>query len=745
LIDTTNGQPFPNNFINPARFNPQALNVLKYVPVSSDPCGKLLYGIPNRTDEDQGIDRSDWIHSDKHSLSGRYFLTDLRNPGVFDGKNVLLTTQPGVLPRVQTLSVGDTYSINPHMISGFHFAWVREHLTRGPAPGLPGVPDIGLNVPVSPGNFPQISVSGRFSTFCGTCSLAHVNNSSVQIAEDLNIIRGRHQISFGGDWIRSSVDYMVTTAQDPSYSYDTSQSGDSLADFVLGQPVSFVQGNVNLHTPVQTYFALYAQDNFRVNKQLSLNFGLRWEPYFPEYDTQNRTTHFDLNGFVNGEKSKVFQNAPPGMLFPGDSGMPRAGTNRHLADFGPRAGLVWDARGNGRTVIRGSYGILYDLPDMQFFDRFGIGPPWGSTITIFNPPGGFTNPYLGYPGGAPFPLPIPPPASVFFPPGGQFVTLPLNIHPTYMQQWNFTVQHQVGQDWLVSASYLGNKSTHRWITQQADPAIYIPGLCDGKPCSSTANTTARRLLSQLNPVGATAIGSLVAADDGANAHYNGLLLSLRHRLSHNFSVLANYTWSHCISEGDFNSELAGVTYQNPANRRADRSNCQVDLRQIFNLSAVANMPAFQNRLARSVFSSWQLSSIISKRTGYSFSPSTGTDASLTGVGLDRPNVIADPHVADPSIRQWFNPAAFKANAPGTYGNAGRDSLAGPGGFYMDVALIRSFPVRERHRIDVRAEAFNILNHPVFNNPVSNLSDANFGRILSAADPRILQFALKYSF
>jgi hypothetical protein len=334
---------------------------------------------------------------------------------------------------------------------------------------------------------------------------------------------------------------------------------------------------------------------------------------------------------------------------------------------------------------------------------------------------------------------------VFFPPGGQFVTLPLNIHPTYMQQWNFTVQHQLGQDWLLSASYLGNKSTHRWITQQADPAIYIPGLCDGKACSSTANTTARRLLSVLNPVGATAISSLVAADDGANAHYNGLLFSLRHRLSHNFSVLANYTWSHCISEGDFNSELAGVTYQNPANRRADRSNCQADLRQIFNASTVANMPAFQNRLTRSIFGSWQLSSIISKRTGFSFSPSTGTDASLTGVGLDRPNVVADPNVANPSIRQWFNPAAFKANAPGTYGNAGRDSLTGPGAFTMDVALIRSFAVRERQSLDVRVEAFNALNHPAFSTPVATLSDPNFGRILSAADPRILQFALKYRF
>src|SRR5262249_23070478 len=161
----------------------------------------------------------------------------------------------------------------------------------------------------------------------------------------------------------------------------------------------------------------------------------------------------------------------------------------------------------------------------------------------------------------------------------------------------------------------------------------------------------------------------------------GLLLSAKHRFSRNFSVLTNYTWSHCISEGDFNSELAGVSYQDPAHRSYDRSNCQADQRQIFNLSLIASTPRLNSPLARRLFSDWQYSTIITKRTGFWFSPVTGVDASLTGVGADRPDVIGDSHVDNPSIQRWFNTAAFRANTAGRYGNSGRDNLQGPGGFY----------------------------------------------------------------
>ncbi len=553
-----------------------------------------------------------------------------------------------------------------------------------------------------------------------------------------------HQLSFGFDWIHRRLDFQVSTQQNPEFDFTGQITNDPLLDLLLGTPTTFIQGNLTRVNSFQNYFGFYVNDKWRPNSRFTVTLGLRYEPFFPPYDTTGRATHFDLAAYVAGQLTTKFKNAPPGLFFPGDPGMPDAGTNSQLGNVAPRVGLAWDPQGNNQTVLRAAYGILYDIPPMQFFDRFGFGPPWASAITLTSPPGGFTNPYQGYPGGNPFPQPTPPPATAVFPAGGQYANLPLNIRLPYMQQWNLGVQRQVGQDWLLSANYLGNKSTHRWLTTQQDYAVYIPGTCGNRPCSTIANTSSRRLLTSLNPQAGSAFSSLSQVDDGANASYNALLLSANHRLSKNFSVLLNYTWSHCISDGDVQSEITGG-YQNPANRAADRGNCVVDVRHIFNGSLVALSPRFRNGMLQKIFGDWELSTILTKRSGLWFTPFAGADNSLSGIGADRLNVVGDSHVASPSISRWFNTSAYVANAPGTFGNAGRNSLQGPGAFNMDAALIRKIRILEATNLQIRIETFNLLNHPTFANPRSTITDSNFGRILTANDPRIMQFALKYVF
>ncbi len=549
LIDPRGGT-FPGNRVDVSRFNPQALAFLKYIPTSSDPCGRLQLGIPNNSDEDQLLARGDWNQSDRHSIFGRYFFTDLRNPAVFNDNNLLLTTRPGVLDRVQSLVLGDTYSLTPRAINSIHGTWSREHVTRGPASNLPTSSDIGLNVAPSPGNFPQIFVSSKFNTFCGTCSLAHVFSTSFQIADDFEMSLGNHQISLGADWIHRRLDFQVSTQQNPEFDFTGQVTNDPLLDLLLGTPANFIQGNLTRVNSFQNYFGFYGSDKWRMNRRLTLTLGLRFEPFLAPYDKDGRATHFDLAAYLAGQRTAKFQNAPPGLFFPGDPGVPAAGTNNRIANFAPRAGLAWDPSGDNRTSVRASYGILYDTPPLQYFDRFGFGPPWASAITITSPQGGFANPYLGFSGGNPFPLPTPPPANAAFPAGGQYANLPLSIRLPYMQQWNLSVQRQVGSDWLISANYLGNKSSHRWLTSQQNYAVYIPGTCGSAPCSTIANTASRRILTRLNPQAGRAFSSLSQVDDGANASYNALLLSANHRLSKNFSVLVNYTWSHCISDGD---------------------------------------------------------------------------------------------------------------------------------------------------------------------------------------------------
>ncbi len=733
------GGTFPNNTIPVSRFNSQAVNFLKYVPVSNDPCGKLLFPIPNNSDEDQGLARVDWIHTNSHSVFGRYYLTDWRNAGVYDGRNLLLTTRAGVLDRVQSATLGDTYTLGPGAINTLHLTWTRERVTRGAAGGLPTSQEIGLNVSPSPENFPLFSISNHFSTFCGTCSSAHVNSGSWQVADDFNLVRGIHQFSFGVDLIRRSLDFQVTTQQNPEFDFNGLNTGDPLADLLLGRPSQFIQGNVTRLDELKHYIGLYAMDKIRVSARLTLNLGLRWEPYLPVHDTRGRATHFDMAAFLAGETSSVFQNAPAGVLFPGDKGMTESGTHQHLADFAPRIGIVWDPNGSGRTTMRAAYGIMYDIPPMQIYDRFGFGPPWASTITLSNPAGGLTNPFATYPGGNPFPQPSPPPKNATFVTAGQYVDLPLYVHVPYMQQWNLSVERQFGDAWLLTVNYMGNKSTHRWVDAYHNYAVYIAGN------STVANTQQRRVLSLLNPAQGAYFSFIGATDDGANASYNALLLTANHRLSRNFSALLNYTWSHCLSDFDAASEMTGPFYQNPNSRAGDRGNCVVDVRQIFNASIVGMSPRFSNAWSERLLGNWEASGILSKRTGFWFNAGSGLDNSLSGVGADRPDLTGNPQLSGPSLAQWYNTSAFKANAPGTFGNSGRDNLQGPGAFTFDAALMRRFNLTERHSIQFRVEAFNILNHPVFNGPTTTLTSSNFGKILGANDPRILQFALKYNF
>jgi hypothetical protein len=231
----------------------------------------------------------------------------------------------------------------------------------------------------------------------------------------------------------------------------------------------------------------------------------------------------------------------------------------------------------------------------------------------------------------------------------------------------------------------------------------------------------------------------------AVVEYNALLLALRHRFSSHYTLLANYTYSHCIAEGTMVGDLTGPQYQNPYNRDADRANCRFDLRQIANLSLVAQMPQFAGVWENPILGNWQLAPLVSMHSGLWFSPTTGVDNSLTGVGLDRPNIVGAPYVRNTNTLQWLDATAFAANPVGTFGNAGAYSLQGPALFNVDFALSRAFQVRESQRLEIRFEAFNSLNHVNFSNPTSTLTSAQFGRITSAGAPRILQFAMKYTF
>jgi hypothetical protein len=290
-------------------------------------------------------------------------------------------------------------------------------------------------------------------------------------------------------------------------------------------------------------------------------------------------------------------------------------------------------------------------------------------------------------------------------------------------------------------NYLGNKTTHIWGADDINPSLYIPG--------SSAPTNQRRILYLQNPSEGQYFGSITQADDGGNSHYNGLLTSIQHRFANNFTLLTNYTWSHCISDVDFQQELATPIYQNPFSRRAERGSCLFDHRHIFNTSlAIGTGHGIGNLFSRKLTTVWQVSPIISLNSG---SPMTvtdgGRDISLSDQLQDRPNVVLPNNVypAQRTTAAWFNTAAFATQPAGTFGNEGRDALIGPGTISWDMAFTRDFPLREHYRLNFRADFFNIMNHANWNNPILSNTSAQFGQITTFGSPRIIQAAMKLFF
>jgi hypothetical protein len=649
------------------------------------------------------------------------------------------------------------------------------------------------------------------------------------ISENIGWQIRSHQLEFGfaGEHIQMNGDGTFQLNPLPTFSSGASSyTNNSLADFVTGNVDSFGQGNGQLSHDGQNLPSLYFQDNWKVKRTFQVNYGVRWDPYFPQHNKYKEAADFNLAGYISGAQSTVYSNSPPGITYPGDAGFNgRSDTVNRPLDFSPRIGIVWDPRGKGLETIRAGYGVFYDTSTLWNDMHVVLNPPWGNTVSFTPAPvtvtqpnaalgGGLANPYFGQPGGNIFPTPFNPPSNYPFTSNGTFVFQNQNIKAPNAQQWNLSIQKQLSANWLVSASYLGSKTTHILLGNTLDPDVVItsgmtaPGIVVNNvvagnptsgsctlfyggtgasneytfnPCNVTATAktaivngvndeSARKALNLDNPSqGYKMNGGVIMGQSSGDAAYNGLLVSVQHRLSQNFSINANYTWSHCLDDGELGQDIA-ASYQNPANPKGNWGNCANDRRQILNLSMVAQTPKFSSSWTERFVGNWNASGIFTASTGAYSNVIDGSDISLIGLGgvpgtggtgNDRPNSVGNPFVggtvaANPTcvapaqvqtLAAWFNPCAFQVQPATTFGNTARDSLLGPGKWNFDTALWRTFPIRESLKVDFRAEAFNLFNHPQFGNPATTLSTtSSLGRITTTVNnQRIMQLALKLTF
>ena len=759
LKDPTTGLPFPGNIIPTSRFDPAAAKLLsKYVPVSTDNCGIELYGQPANNPDWQAIGRVDYVRSDRHSLYGRYYIYNYTAQAFFNGSNVLTTgPNPGARDETNSVTLGDTYTLSPTSVNAFHATYNRRADNRGSAPNLFGPQSLGINgfADNMPDTYMQITVTNYFNVNCGTCAPGYFNDNTYQLSDDYSMTKGKHQFGFGVDFRKlefNSLNNQQANGQWVFTGTSTVNTGDSLADLELGKLTSLTDGNALSDYMRQKVFAGYAQDTYHASKHLTITAGIRWEPFTPTVDKQCRGNQFSLSEFLAGYHSTEYPAAPAGLLFGKDSPNSNgcAFEKSYWADFSPRLGLVFDPTGSGKQTIRAAFALIHDNPELFYPERWTTNPPYASSIALGTNAGPFSNPFLGYvsPTGAagdPFP------GASIFPSQGTYVTIPSNVPVEYTMQWNLSYQRQFAKDWLATATYVGSKTNHILGANDINMPQPAPG-------ATTSNEPQRRLLTLLNPTQGAYYSSIIQTDAGAVSSYNALQVKVEHRFAHHYTWLTNYTWSHCISTWDFGNELAAEDYQNPNNRNAEKGDCNFDRRQIFNTSMVATSTGLGTGFMKGLTRDWQIAPLISLDSGQPFNVTDGTDVSLTGETFDRPNVVPGVNSQPHTLAAWFNPAAFAGScalaayasnpnceAPGTFGNAGRDIFHGPGSIQWDMAVSRIFPIKERIRIEFRGDFFNIMNHANWNAPASAVNSATFAQITTFGTPRLIQLAMKAYF
>jgi Carboxypeptidase regulatory-like domain len=799
LVDPLTGAKLVGNkYPSKPTYNAQALALLKFLPaidptVDINNCGLVSYSIPFLQTDNQFVTRVDWTINPKHNLYGRYFIDGFQAPAFFSPTNILITTQSGNLQRVQSFTLGEAWTINSRMVNTAHATWLRRRNSRGYADSDINATTLGVNL--SQGELHGLQLTtGKFVIGGGTNSISHFNDNALAFEDDVTMIRGKHQIVFGGEFVWNQLNISNAFESNGNFSFSGIFSangpnggtavGDANLDFLFGAQNSFQQSKQQQNSLRAPIPSLYGQDTFHATKQLTLIAGLRWGPEFMPHDTLNRGTTFSMAAFLANQVSAIFPNAPAGTFFYGDKGVSRQFTQNSPWQFSPNVGLSYDPFGTGKTVIRAGAELIYDQVNFFTGQRTNQNPPFATAIsqtqTSTSGPISFSSPWsVGSITTSPFPQPIiPTPSEAQFFAQSQYIVLPTQFHPSYTIQWTASVQQEFGRGWQLQVDYIGNKTDHAPLGTPLSPALFVPGVwgaggtdCSGvvltgpaakpagavgTPCSTTANQSQRFALTVANPAQGNQYlgggGGSVLVGDSASANYHGLVTTVQHRLSSTFSLLANYTWSKCLNIADAQGDLAGTTVQNPDNLGKDYGPCGSDFRNIENIVIVAKSQFGLPRLESLLLNNWEFAPLVHIQSGAPFTVTSGQDNSFTDVGNDRPNLISGVPVylhqvlragSGAANRGYLNPAAFAQVCPtgstpltcsayGTYGNIGRNSFRGVPSYQFDAQISRIFPIYERLNMTLRLEAFNLLNHPNFNIPTGGTTGTLGGTTGGAA-------------
>lgn len=746
--------PFVNNQIDPRLFSPAALNLARRLPATTDPCGETRYSATEDTDEAQTVGRLDFQLSANQSIFGRYMATSVVRPAPLSkSDNILTSAISGLDNLAQSFALGDTMVLGGSMVNSLRFAFNRTAIDRG-NPAFFDPQSLGSQVySYNPGEM-VVAVTGGFNVSAGTATKGVFQTNSSQISDDFTVLKGNHQIAVGGSVAYWKMNFLTHARSGGNWTFNGQLTGLGLADFLTGRVARLEHGGPGVLPMDQWHIGFYGQDSWRIGSRVTLNAGLRWEPYFGQSVLNGAISNFSRANYQQNVRSTVFLNAPAGLIYPGDQGYPdgQTGLNKQWMNFSPRVGLAWDVHGDGRTALRASYGLAYDFPTAEYHNINAQAPPFGNRSLVEDPPGRFDNPY-GHLGGDPHPIVTN--ANTPYIPFGAFGSIDPNINSPRVQTWNLTIEQQLGEDWGVSVSYLGSYSDRLWNQVAINPGVFLglgPCVLRGvnyPVCTTNANLNQRRVLTLggENPAAAALIGNLDLHTAIGSQNYRGLKLSFRRRATTGVSLNGNYTWSRCYGDattGGFPQLASGFT--DPENPAYDRGYCEQDRRHLATFTLGAGTPEFANPALRAVLSGWRASGILSARSGGWLTVLAGRDNAFTGIQNQRVNQVLENPYGAKTVDNYLNAAAFAQPAAGTLGNHRRNSIQGPGFWAIDMALTRLVTFGGARTLELRTEIFNLTNNFNWGVPTTNFTSGNFGRILSmAGTPRILQFGVKFGF
>jgi hypothetical protein len=792
----------PNAVIPQRAWSAPAANLLQYIPAPNNANGTFSTSSSDETlQDDKGAYRLDG--ATRWGMLSAYYSLDnwsQNNPYPVGqgGANV-----PGFnalnFGRAQLLALGDTKAFGSTAVNEFHFSFMRDATDLGQPVGGVGtsLESQGFVVGEStPGIVPlSLKTEGvesvnfnNFSIGTNTNELKQVNNT-FQWRDGFSKIVGTHTILTGAEFHYDQVNVNPIAQLNGNFIFYGSDTGVDFADFLLGIPSQYNQSQLQPFYGRNRYVGLYAQDSWRLRKNLTLNYGLRWDRIEPWYEKYNQ-----IATFGPGQQSVVFPGAPAGILFPTDPGVPRTLAPPGNLDFAPRLGLAWSPNadldsalgrilgGPGKTSVRAAFGMFYTAIEALTIGIMSANAPYGTTYTSPAPPL-FAAPFItaatGQNVGQYFPVQLAPlnttasnpDANVnwsqFEPISGIPGYSTTNKIP-YTEQYMLSIERGFGSNSVLDLSYVGSQSHHLLVLEEANPgnpalclqlshpANLAPGQTPCGPFNESnvfVTATGQTIDGTRGPLGPS-FGSDTNQTTIGDSTYNSLQLTLRHT-SGPLQLLAAYTYSKSM---DQSSNLGEEV--NPLNPSLSKALSAFDLTQNFVVSYDYHVPFERLFRARNrLTEGWELSGITRFTTGLPVTLISYGDNSLLGAepnginnfGVDEPDVALGPLNLNRNPRNgqsYFNAALFSENALGTPGDASRRYFHGPGMENFDMALLKNVRLSEAKSLQFRLESFNVFNHAQFFGPQAvdgNISSATFGQVVSATAPRLVQAGAKFIF